>query len=532
MSKAEYLSYRTTRRFSALVLDYLDQKESLKPFYQFAPNLDGLNAAIETRNEFPVDRKTLVDVLQRQYRHFPEETLVTENIQSLAQANTFTICTAHQPNLATGYLYFVFKILHVVSMADALKKLYPTRHFVPVYYIGSEDADLDELGQFRFGGEKFVWDADGQTGAVGRMKTKSLTPLFKNLFSKFGPTGENMDNLQALLHEAYGEHDTIAQATQYLVHRLFGKYGLVTLDPDDADLKRGFIPIMKEDLLQHSSLALAEKSIAELAEQHYKSQAFPRSVNLFYLKENLRERIEKAGENWQVVGTELRWNEEELIAELESHPERFSPNVILRPVFQEFILPNIVFIGGGSEVAYWMQLKRVFDQHHVFFPVIYLRQSLTLLSKKDAVLLAQTGLDLEDVFAPAFEAQKAFVALHATEDFQLSEERLQLKELMRRFGEKAEAVDHSLARSAAGAIAKMNKQVDALEKRMLRAEKKKQHIGLERLSRLQASLFPGGGLQERVENFMPYFLAFGPAFFDDILKEIRPFDNQFLVHAE
>ncbi|MEO6833673.1 MAG: bacillithiol biosynthesis BshC, partial [Chitinophagaceae bacterium] len=307
---------------------------------------------------------------------------------------------------------------------------------------------------------------------------------------------------------------------------------LVVLDPDVADLKRGFIPAMKEDLLQHTSLALAEKSIAELAEQHYKSQAFPRPINLFYLKENLRERIEKVGEAWEVLGTDIRWNEAELLAELEEHPERFSPNVIFRPVFQEFILPDIAFIGGGSEVAYWMQLKRVFEHHHVFFPVIYLRQSLALLSKRDAGLLAQTGMSLEDVFAPAFEAQKMFVALHATKDFQLSNERLELEKLMQALGRRAEAIDQTLSRSAAAALAKMKNQLDALEKKMLRAEKKKQSIGLERLSRLQASLFPGGGLQERVENFMPYYLEFGPTFFDDILKEIRPFDNQFLVLAE
>lgn len=532
MPQAKYLSYRATRRFSALALDYLDNKESLKSFYKFPPDLQGLEAAIEARKQFPVDRKTLVEVLQKQYSYLPEEATVTANIQSLAQANTFSICTAHQPNLGTGYLYFVFKILHAISMADALNKEHPTCHFVPVYYIGSEDADLDELGQFRFGGEKFVWDGAGQTGAVGRMKTESLQPLLKKLFSKMGPPGNNLDELQALLHEAYLEHDTIAQATQHLVHRLFGKYGLVVLDPDSAELKRGFIPAMKEDLMQHTALALAEKSIAELAEQSYKSQAFPRPINLFYLKENLRERIERNGAEWHVVHTDIRWKETELLAELEAHPERFSPNVILRPVFQEFILPDIAFIGGGSEVAYWLQLKRVFEHQKVFFPVLYLRQSLALLSKKDASLLAQTGMNLEAVFAPKQEAQKMYVTLHAREDFQLSKERLELERWMEGLGKKAASIDATLSRSAAAALAKMKNQLDALEKKMLRAEKKKQNVGLERLSRLQESLFPNGGLQERVENFMPYFLEFGATFFEDILREIRPFDNQFLVFAE
>ena len=151
MPIAHYLPYRDTRRFSALVLDYLAGAEALSSFYTFAPDAKGLANAIRPRSESPVDRATLADVLQRQYRHLPFRSEAEANIERLRSDNTFTVCTAHQPNLATGYLYFVYKILHAVKLARELEAAHPQYSFVPVYYMGSEDADLDELGTFRFG---------------------------------------------------------------------------------------------------------------------------------------------------------------------------------------------------------------------------------------------------------------------------------------------------------------------------------------------------------------------------------------------
>lgn len=220
MIQAHYLAYRDTRRFSELVLDYLDAAPALDEFYQFQPNAKGLEQAIAARQNFPVDRETLIKVLQEQYAHLPLEEKAEANIQALAQPNCYTVCTAHQPNLATGYLYFVYKILHAIKLADTLNEQYPDKHFVPVYYMGSEDADLDELGSFRFRERTFTWDANGQTGAVGRMQTDSLAPLLDELFQQFGPPGTVMDELQLLLRQAYAPGQTIATATRILVHGL------------------------------------------------------------------------------------------------------------------------------------------------------------------------------------------------------------------------------------------------------------------------------------------------------------------------
>lgn len=529
MPTAYHLPYAATRRFTSLVTDYLDGRPALAGLHVFRPDAAGLAQAIEARRDFPINRKTLTEVLHQQYRYLPQEVKVDEAIEALAGENTFTICTAHQPNLATGYLYFVYKILHAIKLAEQLKAAHPAYNFVPVYYMGSEDADLDELGTFRFGDRKFVWDAAGQTGAVGRMKTDSLAPIISELAALFGPPGEAATELAHLLHEAYLAYSNVAQATQFLVHRLFGKYGLVVLDPDHAALKRVFIPVMEADLLTHPAEKLVGASIVTLTGAGYKAQAHPRSINLFYLKDNLRERIELNGGHWEVLNTDIRWDRNALLEELHAHPGRFSPNVMLRPLYQESILPNVAFIGGGAEVAYWLELQALFAHHGVFYPAVLLRQSVMWISLRQKQLLQKTGLDYASLFAPKDEAARAYVEAHSGSEWHTTREHDRIEVMLSGLREKAEAVDPTLLRSADATLAKMKRHLETLEVKMLRALKRKEGAALEQLSRLQESLFPGGGLAERVENFMPYYLQYGSAFFDMILNAMEPLRSEFLI---
>lgn len=523
-----YISYRQTNSFSELVNDYIEGDEKLSGFYQFKPDIEGIKQAIEQRSNFPVDRQVLAEVLRKQYETLPVTEGVTANIEALLNANTFTICTAHQPNLLTGYLYFFYKILHAIKMAESLNEQFPGKHFVPVYYMGSEDNDLEELGQFRYEGQQYSWDAEGQTGAVGRMSTKSLKPLLSNLFKRLGPPGLHYDDLVALLSESYLNHATIAEATQYLVHQLFGKYGLVIINSDEAALKKLFLPVLKDDLFGHTALPIVAGQ-SELLAKEYKAQAFPREINLFYLKDAIRERIEKSGQVWQVVNTAIRFSELELRTELENFPERFSPNVILRGLFQETILPNICFVGGGSELAYWLQLKPLFDYYKVFYPVVYLRQSVQLLSTPAWELMALLSLDTEEVFADESLLTRQLITEKKGITWSVTHENEILQELVKTLAIKAKKIDSTLEKSALSVLAKIDKQVKVLEQKMYRAEKRNEEIMVDRLRRLKAVAFPGGGLQERVENFMPYYLQEGFELFDTIKNRIKPFDNKFLV---
>ncbi len=527
-----YLPYIDTGYFTPLILDYLKQDQRLKDFYAYKPDAAGIEKAIADRRKYPVDRKTLVSILQEQYSRLPTHDAVNDNIKLLANDNTFTICTAHQPNLLTGYLYFIYKIIHAIKLAEELNTKHTDKNFVPVYYIGSEDNDLEELGVFRYEGKKFVWDADGQTGAVGRMDTKSLKKVLDELFKVMGPPGTNLQQLKELLTEAYLKHKNIADATQYLVNELFGKYGLVVLNPDEAAFKKAILPIIKDDLLNHCAHPLVTAQVEKLEELQYKSQAYPRPVNLFYLKDNIRERIEKNGDKWEVLNTEIIFSETELLNELKMHPERFSPNVILRGLFQETILPNVAFIGGGAEVAYWLQLRPVFEHYKVFFPVVMLRQSVLWINKREHELREKLQLSVKDIFKPEPILVKNFVAAHSSDDWQTGEEAAMIENAMLALKLKAVSLDTTLRSSAEAALVKMKHQLEVLEKKMLRAEKRKMQIDMQRITRLRSVIFPDDSLQERKENFMSWYLRYGPTYFDILKENIQPLKQEFLVLEE
>jgi len=524
---ATHLPYPATHSFSNLVYDYLNQDERLNGFYSYNIDLEGIKKAIEARKDFPCDRETLTAVLKKQYRQLPFSDKSNAQIESLLSPKTFTVTTAHQPNLCTGYLYFIYKILHAIRLAETLNQAFPENHFVPVYYMGSEDNDIEELGTFYYEGRKYYWPGDGTKGAVGRMKTESLKPLLQSLLQTMGPPGPNLDQLQLLLQEAYLEHDTVASATQFLVHQLFQQYGLVILDPDEAALKTLFVPVMEEELLLENSLPVVANSAARLSE-HYKAQAFARPINIFYLNEGIRERIERNGDEWQVLNTGIFWHKTALLAELQEHPERFSPNVILRPLFQETILPDVAFIGGGSELAYWLQLKDLFAQKHVFFPAVFLRQSVLVLTGPAEKLRQQLKFDLQDLFLSQQAQEMAYLRQHEI-SWDISAEQEAIKAAMLSLQKKATDIAPQMVYSAGAALAKMQQQLKVLEQKMVRAEKTKAAVAMQRIARLRQYVFPQGTLQERKENFIPFYLSFGTDFIESLYQNIDPFQHQFLI---
>ena len=302
----------------------------------------------------------------------------------------------------------------------------------------------------------------------------------------------------------------------------------MVLDPDDAALKATFIPVMEDELLHQKASPIISKQIALLG-AHYKIQAHPREINLFYLKDNIRERIEKTGDSWTVLNTDLRFTESELLIELQQHPERFSPNVMLRGLYQETILPDVAFIGGGAEVAYWLQLQTVFEHYQVFYPSIHLRQSVMCIGAAQAALYRQLELNVADVFKPEHELIRAYIAKHSDNEWQTKGEAEAMEVIFNALQVKATALDPTLGPAAAATLTKMRHRLQALEQKMLRAEKRKMQTEVQRIERLKKVLFPNNGLQERVENFTEYYLMYGPSFFDTIMQGIVPLANEFLV---
>ncbi|HET8572451.1 MAG TPA: bacillithiol biosynthesis cysteine-adding enzyme BshC [Edaphocola sp.] len=529
--KASTISHQATQSFSKLVTGYLSDVKDLAPFYRFRPDPEGLDQAIEERKRIPVNRPVLVEVLKEQYRDYELSPAFQRQIESLLSESTFTVCTAHQPDLMTGYLYFFYKIIHAAKLADYLKERHPENNFVPVFYIGSEDNDFDELSVFHYEGKAWRWQT-GQTGAVGRMNTDDLKPLVKTLTASLIPPGENRDHLIKIISEAYDGRKTIAQAIRHIVHAFLGKFGVVVLDADDERLKRCYLPVMADEIRHSKAETLVKATSAQLNE-HYPTQAFARPVNLFYLKDNIRERIEREDNGWKVLRTDISWPDSQaILAELEAHPERFSPNVILRGPYQESILPDVAFIGGGSEVAYWLQLKEVYDHYGIFFPAVILRQSALWMSKNAVDLQHKLKLSDEELFLPLNQLEKNQVLSVSEKELDLYQESGQLAEILERIKCKAGNIDPTLISAAEAVKAKINHLTGRLEKKMLRAEKRHYDDRMRQISRLKSLLFPNNHLQERHDCFLELYLQYGEQFTQIQYEYTLPFGNCFLLVKE
>ncbi|AHM61956.1 hypothetical protein D770_18525 [Flammeovirgaceae bacterium 311] len=509
--KAQTLPLEQTGHFPPIFTDYIQQDPKLQPFYSRPPRPESFKAQMQEKQFSAAQRQLLQEVLQDQYKGLELPEPVAENIASITSADTFTLTTGHQLNIFTGPLYFIYKIAATIKACQELQQQYPDKRFIPVYWMASEDHDLAEINHFRLFGEKWSWETD-QQGPVGRFSTDGLPEL-----------AERLPEAVPLFRKAYENAGSLAQATRDYVHELFGKWGLIILDADDARLKASFAPVFKEELLQQSSQALVQEASARLEELGYKSQVFPREINLFYMQNGLRERLVQEGEAWAVLNTDLKFSKDELLQELEQHPERFSPNVVLRPLFQEWILPNLAYFGGPGEIAYWLQLKPVFDQHQISFPVLMPRQFVLVLAKAQENRRQKLGLSAEQLFEDQHQLKTRLLRDWSEHEISLQEERQQLQQFFEALQQKAAAVDKSLSGFVGAEGTKAEKSLENIEKRLKKAEEQRHQTEMQQLEGLLDKLFPNGNLQERTDNFLNFYLN-DPQFLDKLMEHLKGFD--------
>lgn len=509
------LDYKETGFFSKLAEDYISSNPLLQPFYEHNVNIAGIKSAIHNRSQFNTSRTLLVSILQEQYNEIALTKIQTNNIKLLADSKTFTITTAHQPNIFTGPLYFVYKIIHAIQLAKQLHKELPEYNFVPVYYMGSEDADLEELGNVIIQGEKHIWKTN-QTGAVGRMKVdNALLQLIETIKGQLSvyPFGQD---IISKLSSFYTIGTSIEKATFQFVNYLFAEQGLLILLPDNSTVKSAFAPILKKELEEQFSAKVVIETMDTFPTE-YKVQATGRDVNLFLLQDGARVRIEKE----QIDST--------IFQLLQDDPKQFSPNVILRPVLQEFILPNIAFIGGGGEIAYWLELKKVFEASNVPYPVLIIRNSFLILTKDAQRKLKKMGLEESDLFLSTEKIINKIVQLHSNAKLSLENEKAQIDTLYAKMKTLAADIDATLFNHVQSLQKQSIKKIEQLEKKMLKAEKRKFEDEKNQIQKLKNTFFPNGSLQERNESLLFMYAQYGPDFLNMILEKSLGLEQKFTV---
>ena len=522
--------YHEINQLSGFDKAYAAANPNLRPFYKYEVNIEAFEAIIETKKAFPINREVLVEVIKAQYSDIPTTDLVQKNINSLLNENTFTVITAHQPSLFTGPLYYIYKTITAINLAEDLNKKYPENHFVPVFWIGAEDHDFEEINHLHLFGKTFTWEND-ESGATGMMQTATLQPVLEEVKSVLGES-ENAQKITAILDRCFTQYSTYGKAMMAFTNELFQEYGVVVTLPNDAKLKQLFIPIIKDELQNNASKPLVEAEIAKKEAAGFGGQAHVRDINLFYLMPNLRERIVFEDGVYKVLNTDYEFTSEAMMTEVDNHPERFSPNVILRPVYQEAIFPNLAYIGGGGELSYWAERQPQFEHFNVPFPMLVRRNSVLWVDKSNAKKLEKLGLTIDDLFGEIEELVKDYVKANTDEELSLEAAKVAVNQAFEKILVKATAIDPTLQKTVLGEQTKQINAINALESRLLKAEKRNHEVAINQIRTLKDKLFAGNGLQERYDNFLPFYLKHGDGFIQTLKENLEPLNMDFAIIFE
>ncbi len=554
------IDFAKTNQFEQVFLDYVAQKEQLKEFYSLFPSIENFKTQIDkylqnagkSGENLAFDRENLTKTLHTQYATLAEDAKkqnisfeldkkVSQNIDLITNNHTFFITTGHQLNIFSGQMYFIFKIITAIKTAQMLSKSYPDYNFIPVYWLASEDHDFEEIASFSLFNKKYTWESE-QKGAVGRMNTQGIEKILNEL------PKEILEKVP-FFADAY-KLPTLAQATTYFVNALFGKYGLVCLDADNAILKKNFIKIAKDELKYQHSTQEISKTSTNLTSKNYKAQITPRPINLFYLDnnldnsanlgKNLRERIvrdEKDTNKWQVLNTSITFDETQLEELVKQNPEKISPNVALRPVYQQILLPSLAYIGGPGELAYWLQLKDMFDFHQkntdnrAIFPILMPRNFALIVTAANQKKLDKLGLLVADMFENEVSLKKKYLEKNTDGIFSMADEYKEISEIFKNLTSKIGKIDKTLESSVLAEEQKTLKSLENLEKRTQKAQERTQETQILQVLALKEKFFPNGSLQERTENFLNFYVN-NPTFIADLMELFEPFDNKFNVLTE
>ncbi len=528
--ECHYIPFGETQSFSKNDVAYIDSDPKLREFYGYEPVISSFDQVIEKKKLHQVDRKTLVRTLKVQYSRFEPFEETDLNIDSLLSPDTFTITTAHQPSLFTGPLYFIYKIISAINLTEKLKIEYPQYHFVPIFWSGAEDHDFEEINHVKIFRDVLTWE-NNESGSVGQMSSKGILPLIEELKGILGKS-ENADRIISLLTTSFQKHDTYGKASLEFVNLLFGKKGLVLIDASHKAFKSLAIPLFKKEILERPSEELVKSTQLRISGKGFKTQAFARPINLFYLGNGFRERIDFINGKYIVLNQDLSFSEQGILSDLEQNPERYSPNVILRPLYQESLLPNLAYIGGGGEISYWLERKTQFEGFGIPYPMLIRRDSVLWIDSNSRKKISQLGISLESVWKSEYDLIETIVKKITNEEINLLDDKNKLVLIYHSIKEAAERIDPTLSKTAESEMKKAIKGIETLENKMVRAEKRKYEAETNKIKSLKNTLFPNNNLQERKDNFIPFYIRNGDTFFDILYQHLDVLDKRVKVILE
>ncbi|MDG2369705.1 MAG: bacillithiol biosynthesis cysteine-adding enzyme BshC [Flavobacteriales bacterium] len=504
---------------SKLVQDFIVDSSKLESFMNQDSKKIDWEKAIENKIFDFNKRKTLVQQIKKQYAK--SNISAPELVDSILDEKTFTVTTGHQLCLFGGPQYFIHKISSVIKLAHDLNSSFKEYQFLPIFWMASEDHDFDEIRKVNLF-NKEISVLESSMGAVGEINPQVFSETLKELKEIF-KNDERANSLTAIFDKAFSL-PTWADATRFWVSELFKETPLIIVDGNDKLLKEAFVPIMHKEITEKFSNAQVQIKNTELKSLGYSVQVFSRPINLFSLANSKRERIVIDDSDFKVFNKVL--NPNEILQEINDFPKKFSPNVILRPLYQEVILPNIAYLGGAAEVSYWLQLKGVFDSSEVQFPILLLRDSFGWIKRRDLDWWLAKGLTLDDFFVPFDKLVRKMIT--NTDEFDFEKENLLLKELKKLLVLKSNT-DDGILKMLDAENKTWKKSLDKIQSKLIRAQKQKQETLYNRIEKIQKSIIDAGVLKERKDSFIPLYVHLKEDYIKKLIKNASPTNPSFKI---
>ena len=519
-----------TGLFSNLILDYVHQNESLSEFVDNFSNLNSIEKKI--KNIDFKDRKVLTSVLKRQYEktvlNKSDKNKILKKIEILNNKNSYTICSGHQLNIFLSPLFLIYKIVSLISYKDYLNKKFPDFQCVPVFWLASEDHDFDEIKKIKSHNNEYSWNIENHT-AVGNLSTATLDDILKSIKydlcnSKYG------EDLYEIFENSYIKNNDLSSATRSIINSLFSKYEIIVLDANERELKKLFISHFKKEILENEIYNCVSVTNNKLVSKKYKPQINALKFNVFYMTDQLRAKIKHNESYFISEKHNKRWTKSEILSELDEYPERFSPNVFFRTLYQQCILPNVLYIGGPSEICYWLQLKSSFKSFGILFPIIQLRPFYLIVSKKSSQFYKNFNLSESDLFkSKNFKFRKI---IHKTSRFDFDKLEADKKLFFNQIENQIINTKNFNSQSLESFKKKLENEVNKFKIKIIRTEKNNYRNLEKKLELVDNFHFIDNLIQEKSHSFFFYFIKYGPSFFDLILKQNLVFDNKYIILRE
>lgn len=524
--------------YNQLFLDYIYNFDKLQSFYNYnyRNDTDFIRAVQGKQNSYlrntEFDRVSIADILRIQNKFFNAGEKSIQNIELLKNENTFAVVTGQQAGLLTGNLYSVVKAIDALKLSAELNKKHPEYNFVPVYWIEADDHDFLEVNNINIiTKENKLLNLEWLEG--NQKQDKYLKPAYTIILDEFinnfrESLRDNLqktdfseiifENIEKVTRQGMNLSTSFARFLNYLLK----DSGLVFLDPTDSEIKKLLIPVFSKELNSFPETCETVIETTAILEQEYPPQVKPRAINLFYNHNGNRYSIEPLPDKiFGLKNSRQKFSANDFFDILYSKPENFSPNVILRPICQDFLLPTVAYVGGPSEVAYFAQFKKVYNFFNIEMPVIFPRTNITIIENRVNNYLVKIGLKPEELFDERKVSSKVISKVNEVDIAKIFENyRDELNANTYTICNEIRKVDKNLETLFKNKVTKFLESLDSVKKKIEDTQLRQNDTTIEKLHSIISSIYPDSTFQERYFNVIYFLNKYGPDFCEYLLENI------------